>query len=475
MSPGARVRTAAAVATGLALLAAVLAGWGRPYWWALPLLTVAVAAAEITVAEINAGRRPWTFSGTEAAVAAAWLWAPGSWTVVAAMLGVAAACVVRRHPRRKMEYDIARRGAAVAAGTAVTVALGETVPAICAGLVAFWAVNHCLMALAVHLSSRRRKLRHLVRSNATRSALQSAGNASVGLLAAWLAQNAPLGLVGLLVPLALLRAAHSEAIRRTAEVSLFAELARGQERTAGSSIDASAKVVITAAARLFGGADVEMVLLAADGPVRFLGNEYGVSERRRVDSEAFDEPWVIRALGVRTVSIGVDDGRPYCSAVLARGDQPLAVLIARRYRGSIAFGKRDVLLAEVLVSQAESWLSVAELAARHADATDRAAAAGDAARALGDLGAHTVPSLVVLRESADRLAQLAAAPGGTSGIHDIVDELHMVEQAVASLLGAVALAAEPELVQSPEPSVPTQRRGPDWTTTGLLEPLEDLA
>jgi hypothetical protein len=70
----------------------------------------------------------------------------------------------------------------------------------------------------------------------------------------------------------------------------------------------------------------------------------------------------------------------------------------------------------------------------------------------------------VLRESADRLARLAESSGA---IDDIVEELHLVERAVASLLGAIALAAEPELLLPPG-VLPTPRTADDWTTTGVL-------
>jgi hypothetical protein len=248
---------------------------------------------------------------------------------------------------------------------------------------------------------------------------------------------------------------------------LFAELARGQERATGRSTDVSAQVVVTAAARLLGGADIEMVLLAADGPVRYAGDETGVPERRRVDPEAFDEPWVLRALGARGVATGSDDGRPWCSAVLGEPNAPLAVLLARRPRGAAGFGRREVRLAEVLVGQAESWLSVADLSKRNARATAQAA---ETAKNLGDVGAATAPALLVLRESADRLARLADSSGG---VDDIVEELHLVERAVASLLGAIALAAEPDLeaigagnriTDAPAPVRPAT----DWTTTGVL-------
>jgi hypothetical protein len=293
-----------------------------------------------------------------------------------------------------------------------------------------------------------------------------AGNSSIGLLAAFLAGAAPLGLLGLLVPLALLWSSYDQQTRRSQEARLFAELAAGQERASGRSSDVSAQVVVTAAARLFGGADVDMVLLASDGPVRYVGDEISMPQRLRVDADVFDEPWVMRALGERGIATGVENGRPWCSAVLGDPDDPQAVLVARRTVGSAPFGRREVRLAEVLVGQADSWLSVADLSDRAKAAERQAEVAEDAARALGDIGAATAPSLLVLRESADRLARLAENDGR---VDDIIEELHMVERAVASLLGAVALAADPDLVAAEEPGVPiAARASADWTTTGVL-------
>jgi hypothetical protein len=70
----------------------------------------------------------------------------------------------------------------------------------------------------------------------------------------------------------------------------------------------------------------------------------------------------------------------------------------------------------------------------------------------------------VLRESAERLARLAES---SAAIDDIVEELHLVERAVASLLGALALAAEPELRALPG-GPPAPPAADDWTTTGVL-------
>ena len=465
-SPAARVRLVALLSAVAAVVLSFVGGWGDVAWWAPLALAVVVGISEVAVVHLQFGRQRWTFSLTEGALGAAWVGATGSWSVAAVVVGVAAAQLLRRQPRLKLEFNVAQFALATAAGSLVAGICGGHILGAIAGMAVFFVVNHSLVGVAVSLTSRR-KLVPLLASSAPLSAVHTAGNSSIGLLAAFLATTAPLGLLGLLVPLALLWSSYDQQTRRTAEARLFAELARGQEQATGRSTDVSAQVVVTAAARLFGGADIEMVLLAADGPVHYAGDETGVPERRRVDPDAFDQPWVLRALGARGVITGSDDGRPWCSAVLGEPNAPLAVLLARRPRGAAGFGRREIRLAEVLVGQAESWLSVAELSSRNQAVADQVA---ETAKNLGDVGAATAPALLVLRESADRLARLADTSGG---VDDIVEELHLVERAVASLLGAIALAAEPELAgltagnrvtDAPAPARPAT----DWTTTGVL-------
>ena len=466
MSP---VQTIRAVAVGTAvagLVAAAADGWGRPAWWALPLLAAVVALSELAVVSLQFGRQTWTLSLTEGALGAAWVLTTGAWTVLAVVLGVLVAQTLLHRPTVKKVFNLAVFGAATAAGSLVAGSLGDSLGSVSgavAGLAVFFAVNHSLVAVAVAVTSNR-PVGPLLMSSAPLSAVHTAGNASIGLLAAFLAVSAPLGLLGLLVPLALLWSSYDQQTRRSQEVRLFAELASGQERATARSSDVSAQVVVTAAARLFGGADVELVLLAADGPVRWAGDESCTPRRVRVEADVFDEPWVLRAMGARGVATGTEDGRPWCSAVLGDPDAPNAVLIARRPAGSTGFGRREAGLAQVLVGQATAWLSVAELAARSAAATALVDRSDRSARALGDLGAATAPALTVLRESADRLARLAESAGG---VEDIVEELHLVERAVASLLGAVALAADPDLARL-DSTGPTTRQTTDWTTTGVL-------
>lgn len=461
--PARTIRLAGALSLLGALVLCALTGWGDVRWWAVPVLAAAVACSEVAVVHLQFGRQRWTFSLTEGALGAALVVSTGAWTVVAVGLGVAVAQRVRHQPRVKREFNVAQFMGATAAGQALAALFGGGILGACVGLAGFWLVNYLLVAVAVSATSQR-PFRALVTSSASLSALHTAGNSSIGLLAAYLAAEAPIGLLGLVVPLALLWSSYDQQTRRSAEARLFAELARGQERETGQSSDVSAQVVVTAAARLLGGADVELVLLASDGPVRYLGDETGVPDRKRVGSDVFDEPWVLRALGERGVAAGREGSRPYVSAVLGDPDAPLAVLRAQRGSEAAGFDRNELRLAQVLVGQAEAWLSVADLTARNSAAAARVDLADEAAHALADLGAATAPSLLVLRESADRLARLAETAGG---VDDIVEELHLVERAVASLLGAVALAAEPDLLRASN-EAPPRRSESDWTTTGVL-------
>jgi hypothetical protein len=67
---------------------------------------------------------------------------------------------------------------------------------------------------------------------------------------------------------------------------------------------------------------------------------------------------------------------------------------------------------------------------------------------------------------------LASVSSGEDAVTDIVDELHSVERAVASLLGAIALAADPSLrdldAEMDAADLAPARRVEDWTTTGLV-------
>jgi hypothetical protein len=458
-----------ALSAVVAILLCVAIGWGLPAWWALPVMALAVGAAERASVRLVVGRQAFVFALNDAFVAVGLVFAPGAWISVAYVIGIGLAQL--RTDRMKLRFNLAMHGASVGAGALVTQALGGGLVAACAGLLTMYTINYLVVSVPVALATGQSYGRVLVYSG-TLGLIHFAGTASLGLLGAWLAIHAPMGLLGLVVPLGLLWWSYREQTRRASEARLYAELARGQERL-GGSVDASAQVIATAAARLFGAAEVEILLRHPDGLLRYVGDERGVSARLRVDNEAFDAPWVLRALAARGVLVGYDGEQPYCSAVLGDPERPLAVLVAHRPKRSVPFSRGDAQLAELLVGQAESWLSVAELSARHDVAVGRAEAYGAATRVLGDIGEETVPALAVLRESAHRLSRLATRFEGPDAVGEIVSELYSVERAVASLLGAIALASEAapadrKAVTTGGPAHPPPRDA-EWTTTGRLE------
>jgi len=468
------------VAVGVAVGCAVFADAGHPASWAIPSLIVATAASELAVVHFYVGRQRWTLSCTDALLTSVFVLAPGDWMLLAVPAGICVAQLVRRQPAEKLVFNVAQFAAATAAGVLVAhVALqGGQHRLLAAGLAvaAFWFVQTALVGAVVALTSGRR-LHVVLLGSAPLALVHTAASVSVGLLAAWLAIHAAWGLLGLITPLVLLWASFDQSSQRAAEAGLYAELARGQEHAGGGSADVSAQVVLTAVARLLGGAEVEMLVFAGDGLLLYAGDENGVPTQARVGPGALDQPWVTEALaggivtGVQAGPEGTGETRAYCSLRIGTVDHPLALLRACRPHGVRGLHRHDLRMIRVLMREAESWLAVADLAASRDAAVVIAEAAGQNARVLGDLGAGTVPALAVLRESSGRLARLAQRGGDVAAVNGIVEELHTVERAVASLLGAIALAADTDLnistVELAE-GTPARPAASEWTSTGTI-------
>ncbi|HVD27788.1 MAG TPA: hypothetical protein VNC79_04725, partial [Mycobacteriales bacterium] len=235
---------------GLGLGIAALVGWGNSPWWAFPALCVGTFVTERASARIAVGRQGATFALNDAVMAVAFLLAPGGWVAVAAVLGYVLAKVGRR-PWVKVSFNAAQQFFAVAAALLVAQALPDGIGAAAAGLGTYALLNSLVVAIPIAATSDVSYGRVLVAIGPL-GIVHTAGNASVGLLAGWLAVHAPLGLLGLIVPVGLLWWSYEQQTRRASEAQLFEELAQGQERVAGGTVDASAQVVVTAAARLFG-------------------------------------------------------------------------------------------------------------------------------------------------------------------------------------------------------------------------------
>lgn len=467
MPPPARLRLLVVFAGSAASAAGILTGWGSPAGYAVPALAVAVLATELTAVKLTFGKQRWTFSITGAAIAASLVRSPRAWIVVAVAIGVAASELAHRRALMDTAFAVTQMGAAAALAAEFARSVGGAEWGAVGGMAIFWFVKNGL-TITAEVATTGQRLASLIWASVPFSALHSVGASGLGILGAWLAQHAPLGLFALGIPLVLLWISYDEQETRAAETAMFAELARLQEKGGQRSLDLSAQVILTAASRALGAPDVEMVLLAHEGPVHFKGDREGI-HRRRVDPEALDQPWVLNALAHgRTVS-GVANNQPWCALVLGSKERPLGAILVRRQADRESFSRRDVLLARVLADQAAQWLSDA---ARPSTVAEMAGprSTQDATRELGNIGTDTDPALRVLRDSANRLARLASMDGEPA-VGDIVDELYAAERAVASLVGAIALATDPELPVGVTPEdiqLTGARRFDDWTTTGVM-------
>src|SRR3954465_3791345 len=151
MTAATKVRLLAGVALAIGTSAAVFTGWGDIPWWAPILLAIAVGVAETAVVHLSFGRQRWTFSLTEGAIAAAFVYRPGAWSVAAVVLGVLVAQLARRQERLKVEFNVGQFAAGAALGTAFAHVLGGEVLGAVGGMGVFWLVNNLLVAWAMSI------------------------------------------------------------------------------------------------------------------------------------------------------------------------------------------------------------------------------------------------------------------------------------------------------------------------------------
>jgi hypothetical protein len=433
---------------------------GRPSVVAVLLAMLALSAGEMMTVTLPVARgHRWRFCGSEVILAAVVghlsgiaLWSAG---LVAGFVVLATA---RQQGRsgRSAEYagacSVAVTGlAALVFGCGIALGVGRPESAA-AAVTAAAVLRHVLAAVAVGITSRR-PIVSLARRRVLATGVYAVGNGAIGLLAAELILRAPLGLAGLVVPAVLLVSSYEQQVRRSAQAQLYAELARAQERAGTRSVDSSAEIVLTVAARMLGGADVEMLLNGADGLVRYTGDESGLRVRSRVDPRALDAPWVLRLLASGGVRLTREAGRPECAVRVGAADSPIAFLSARRSVGAPGFSRREAVLVRALAGQAEPWL--AGSGALGADeATGPGQPAGDLAVGLG-----------IVREAARRI--ITNADPAHFDADTLVDELHALERAVAQIVGS---AGDGEQSTGPRDAglLPPQRRTVEWTTTGRL-------
>src|SRR6185503_8934502 len=134
MTSAAKVRLLAGLALVVGVAAAIVTGWGDVVWWAAPVLAVAVVVAEIAVVHLSFGRQRWTFSLTEGAIAAAFVYQAGAWTVASVVAGVFVAQLARHQERLKVEFNVGQFAAGTALGAAFAHVVGGGIAGAIGGM-----------------------------------------------------------------------------------------------------------------------------------------------------------------------------------------------------------------------------------------------------------------------------------------------------------------------------------------------------
>ena len=453
---------------GGTVCAASLLPWNSPSWWAFAITALAVLFSESRVVHLPFGGQQWSFAWAETPVAAALLVHRGSWIVASVALGVLTAQMARRLAPIKQVFNTVQFAAAACVAVAVASSIGGEV-GVAAGMAAFWTANTTLVAAAIWVTTER-GFRSVCLDGAPVSALHSATNVSVAILGVWIATLNPSALLALLAPAGLLAWALIDQIQRTGETQLLAELVRAHEDRVSDTTDEVVGALLEVGSRLLPGISVELVVFTGDGPHLYRRQSRGGVACHRMRVGDFSEAWALAATSNDPVTRDCDDQVESLLRV-GRAGSPLGLIRMVTSQPGNALNRQAMQVLRMLSRHAEASLSVDRALLSRDDAIERATSATEAVRALSDISADTAPALRILRDSAGRLASLASrAPSDQVEITHLVEELYAVERAVASLCGAVTLAAVPGADDQAEQGLePAADRREAWTRTGLLE------
>ena len=151
MSPANRLRCISVALLGGAVVLAAHLPWGSPGWFGLPMLAIAVAICETALINVTVARQRVTFSLTDGVVAAAFLLAPGWWSVVAVVAGLLPTLLITRKSALKVQYNLTQYFVATMMGALVVVHLGGGVGAALIGMVVWWFCNQVLSAIPLSI------------------------------------------------------------------------------------------------------------------------------------------------------------------------------------------------------------------------------------------------------------------------------------------------------------------------------------
>ena len=167
--------------------------WGHPSAVGFALLLVAIGFSNAALIHVTIARQRVSFTLTEGLLAGAYLMAPGSWIIIPAVVGLIPLLVINKSSALKIQHNVAQYIVATSLASYVVYALHNTIPACIVGMTAWWVASQIMSAIPLSIMSGER-FRKMVFEYAALQAVHAGGTMSIGLLAAWLAVNAPFGL-----------------------------------------------------------------------------------------------------------------------------------------------------------------------------------------------------------------------------------------------------------------------------------------
>jgi hypothetical protein len=429
-------RSVAGLTAALTAVAAVLAlglGIAHTSWTLVTAMSCVVLVSETRLLHLAFGQQRWSFAWSELPIGAALMWSTSAGLVAGVLTAVVVAQLLRRQPLLKIAFNAAQFAAATAVAATVTRVVGPGPGGACLGMVAFFIVNSGSVAVVLSATTGD-SFGSMVRHALPLTAVPFSANAALGLLGGWVTTFHLAALVLVLPPLVALWSSQVDRARRTAEAVALRDLA-GADAAALRSTDHVGETSVRLAVGALGDAEAELVLLTADGLLRFRGG-HGDVRRESVSAEVLDAPQLALTLA-RGKARGVDQtGQPWAGVAITDGAMARGVLVVHRVATADRFSRADTDMLAQLGSRVAERVRRLETETQLAQAVQEA---GSTSRVLSELGAETAPVLVSLRDSARRLMQTAdrTAPAPD----DLVRELECVESAVAALFGALAAAA----------------------------------
>ena len=384
-----------------------------------------ICCSEIAAVRAGLGNQGWSISLTETVIAASLMLHPGPWIILAVALGMGGAYTARRgKSAQKIAFNVAMHSFTTAVAVLVSTALGSGPVAVTTAMGLFWVGNVLSVGRVVSWASNR-TMWSLLQGHLGHSALASASNTALGVVAATLVPHSIAHLLLLVPPIALLMWAYAMVWRQHDATGLLEQIVTSQDAVRAATPFGIATSLIGASRGTLGASQAVTVILEDGRPSVAYEMPPGLGEAVVPVHSAVStlSTWWAQAALSRPdpVAYGVRGNISWLTLRVGPRQRPMAILFIGRdlaTRGAVT--RSEQRIAGQLLEQAAIWVRAMR------DAGDSASLPACVS------SAQARQSISDLSLAAERLVEVAKSRG--TRVDDVLTELHRVEHAVASLL-----------------------------------------